>query len=434
MDSSSQAIFSVLIGIPLLIWILTNPYVGIVIILISLPVIDLLPEVPFLTSIIIPFGAATFVGFLFSKKNRKIKSPYYWGPVQVTSIFFILWVFISNPVAALFGPARNWILTFFQCWILLWLSSNLMDTFAKQRTFMWLFSIVCVVSAIFAISQGQIGSTLSDSIRAGGLANQPNITARYLVIAFVFLTYLLSSTRKPFLRVLIILGIVITFIGVFFTLSRTGIVLLIVAVGLLIFSSGNKRALVIFLVVGFATFLLINFSSGIVDILNTILPSIEQGGNTVGLRYSLWQAGWRMWLDHPVTGVGIGLFTENLPTYAYELPAWRWNLVAHNTYVSILAETGLVGLVLFVSMIFFSLRNFLAINKGWSAEILSLRNTWLIVFITILIGSVTKNDHYEKFFWFIMGISVFFQNYYKESSKAEPVLVQDESSDLSNAN
>lgn len=410
-----------IIGILTIIWILTNPYVGIIITLVSLPLLDLLPEVPLFTSLIIPIGAATFVSFLLSEKNRKIKRKKYWDSVHIISIVFILWVFISNPVAAMFGAARNWILTFIQCWILLWLSSNLMDTSTKQRTFMWIFSLVCVISALFTIAEGQIGSTVSESIRAGGLADQPNITARYLVISFIFLTYLLSFTKNGFIRLLTLFGIALTFIGVFFTLSRSGIIMLVVSAGLLFLTSKGKRSVGLIIIYLIAAFLLITFSSDVIDIVETIIPSITQGENTIGLRYSLWQAGWRMWLDNPITGVGIGLFTENLPFYAYELPPYRWNLVAHNTFVTILAETGVVGLVLFVLMILFSIRNFLAINKKASSEILSLRNIWLIVFVALLIGSMTKNDHYEKFLWFMMGVSVFFQNYVKESSRDESV-------------
>ena len=51
-----------------------------------------------------------------------------------------------------------------------------------------------------------------------------------------------------------------------------------------------------------------------------------------------------MWRDHPVLGVGVG----NYPiAYArYSLPKWRMALGhAHNYYLNIAAETGLLGLL-----------------------------------------------------------------------------------------
>lgn len=412
MENTFQTIIFAFVGIGLLILIITKPYIGIVLTIISLPVVDLLPTVPLLSSILIPIGAATIAGFLFEKKGEKFRGPRYSDKLQIISLIFVFWIFLSNPMASLFGEARNWFFTFIQCWILLWLSKNLMGSEKKQQTFMWIFSVVCVISAVFAITEGQIGSTISDSVRAGGLADQPNITARYLVIAMVFLTYLISVVRSPLLRVLVIVGVAVTFIGVFFTLSRTGIVLLMIAAGLIILSSRGKRAFFFFLVFVLVTFVLINYSSGVIKIVETIIPSITQGQDTIGYRYALWRAGWRMWLDKPIAGVGIGKFIEFSGIYAIDLPFSQRTKIAHNTYISVLAETGIVGLIIFACMLFYTLKNFLSVNKKVDARsTLTLRNTWLIVFITIFVGSLTKNDQYDKFFWFIMGISVFFQSH-----------------------
>lgn len=409
--SNNYSTVLLVIIIPLIsVLILMKPFVGIILTLVSLPLLDLLPDVPLVSSIVIPIGAATIAGYLFSQKGQKKQNLLAWNKLFIVSFFFVIWVFISNPRAAIFGEARNWAFTLLQCWVLLWLSSKLLDTAAKQRSFMWIFSFVCVISALFSISQGQIGTSISDSIRAGGLADQPNITARYLVVAFIFLTYLLSLPQKWFIKALTLFGIVVTFVGVFFTLSRTGIIMLAVAGGLLFLTSERKKSVVLIIVYVISALLLVSFSADIFKILESIIPSITQGGNTIGLRYSLWRAGWRMWLDNPIAGVGIGKFSENLPIYAQDLPPFRRSLVAHNTYVSVLAETGFVGILLLLFMIFFSLQNYIVPNKALSVDITALRKAWIIAFISILIGSTTKNDHYDKFFWFIMGISVFFQN------------------------
>jgi len=64
-------------------------------------------------------------------------------------------------------------------------------------------------------------------------------------------------------------------------------------------------------------------------------------------RLAHWQAAIRMWADHPWLGVGIGNYTVVYPAYA--LPHWPEPLGhAHNTYLNIGAETGLVGLVVYV--------------------------------------------------------------------------------------
>jgi len=60
-------------------------------------------------------------------------------------------------------------------------------------------------------------------------------------------------------------------------------------------------------------------------------------------RLAHWQAGWDMFSEHPWLGVGIGNYEPVYPAYA--LPRWEEPLGhAHNYYLNIAAEAGLVGL------------------------------------------------------------------------------------------
>ncbi len=60
-------------------------------------------------------------------------------------------------------------------------------------------------------------------------------------------------------------------------------------------------------------------------------------------RLAHWQAGWDMFSEHPWLGVGIGNYEPVYPAYA--LPYWDAPLGhAHNYYLNIAAEAGLVGL------------------------------------------------------------------------------------------
>lgn len=73
-------------------------------------------------------------------------------------------------------------------------------------------------------------------------------------------------------------------------------------------------------------------------------------------RLAHWIAGVRMFLDHPILGVGIGNYPDAYPKYAitiFVLPLGH----AHNYYINIAAETGSIGLVvylLFLLAIFFA--------------------------------------------------------------------------------
>jgi len=74
---------------------------------------------------------------------------------------------------------------------------------------------------------------------------------------------------------------------------------------------------------------------------------VDDANYAVVERMAHWQAAWEMWLARPVLGVGIGNYAVTYPAYA--LPRWDDPLGhAHNYFLNIAAETGLVGLGAYV--------------------------------------------------------------------------------------
>jgi putative inorganic carbon (HCO3(-)) transporter len=83
-------------------------------------------------------------------------------------------------------------------------------------------------------------------------------------------------------------------------------------------------------------------------------------------RMAHWQAGWYMFLDHPWLGVGAGNYGQAYPDYFVGM--WRDALGhAHNYYINILAELGLVGgctLLLLLGLAFRQLGGALVGSEG----------------------------------------------------------------------
>lgn len=139
-----------MIGLVIILLVLRRPYLGIVFIAASLPIADLLPEIPYMTSVIPLIGGVTLVIFLLSRRKEN-RSALHLSNVHLAGLVFIIWIFVSNPQAAWFGADRNWVFTFFQLWVVAWLAGELLDSPEKHRVFMWLYSIITIISALFAI-------------------------------------------------------------------------------------------------------------------------------------------------------------------------------------------------------------------------------------------------------------------------------------------
>lgn len=394
--------------------IFLKPYLGIIIIASSLPVVDLLPEIPYFTSVVPIVGGVTLVAYVLHWSRGVGKPLVHFRSVHIVGLLFIIWVFISNPEAALFGTDRNWIFTLLQLWILICLAGELMDTPYRHQVFMWIFAISSTLSAFLAIQNGRIGDNIYMSARSAGLAEGANAAGRYFVVAFVFLNFLQIITKKRFMRLLLLVSMGVTFLGVFFTVSRTSILLLFIAIGFMIILHTKIKyqiQIIIFFVIVMAGLWL--YSDSLEKILSSIFPSITQGTDTIGLRYRLWDAGWHMWLDHPIVGVGIGRYPGQLINYSqagtipifYLIPG----LVTHNMYIQVLAETGFLGFGLFVLLLAITLKNIWTSNNGSDPKFRFLRNAWAVVFLVMLVGGITKSDQADKLIWVTVGISSFFQ-------------------------
>lgn len=408
-----------IIGLVFLLLIFKQPYLGVAFSIAILPIIDIFSSIPLFSSVSLPIGIATLAAYLFRSKNPGKKSKNRMEAVYFLALVFIFWVVVSNPEAAILGEDRFWIFTFAQLWVLMALSGELLDTPQKQKTTMLIFALAGLVSAIFAIMQGEISEEAVSSIRVSGLATNANQAARYFIIALVFFYYLRSKTEKPFLKFFYLVGIFITFFGVFFTVSRSGMLLLFGALGLiLIFQPRVKNKVGLILLTIVALVVLSFFAESIFRIIGDIFPAIQEGSDTVGLRYNLWRAGWNMWLDHPITGVGIGQYNYLLRHYMVGFEGPTVNFASpHNTYVQVLSETGIIGFILFMAMLIRSFQNLWPTALEIDEEFRSLRDTWFIVLLVISVGGISITDLGNKVFWMVLGVSAAFAN--KEPVKSK---------------
>ena len=124
--------------------------------------------------------------------------------------------------------------------------------------------------------------------------------------------------------------------------------------------------------------------------------SDDTGLGSASMRIELWKTGWYIFLEHPVTGVGVGGFQlmamENWERYQVHNTVVQFKYV-HNQYLAALATRGVPGLILF--LLFMTIPIYIAMqhkSEDASAEVARLS----VIFISLvyLVGCLGE-DHFE---------------------------------------
>jgi O-antigen ligase len=141
--------------------------------------------------------------------------------------------------------------------------------------------------------------------------------------------------------------------GIFLSLSRGGMIALVIEIGLIVFYTMGRRMRMILIPVVVAL--------GSAAISYQYIARAQNQGNDYTAedaetsRFELWEAGKAMIFAHPFLGVGSRSFGEYAPAYG-EISHDNRGKNAHNTFVEVAATTGLFGFGAFVAMLLGAIR------------------------------------------------------------------------------
>src|SRR5690348_11223478 len=261
----------------------------------------------------------------------------------------VQWLFRSaSPFAT-----RTELLLFSADLILIFLAAQAFRTIQDWRRFAWFLIVFGFLVSGFGILQHLTFNGKLYWFREmtyGGIPFGPYVNRNHfagfaeLVIPLSLVPLILGKVRRERLASVAIFA-VIPLAALFLAASRGGLVSLFCEVVLLLLlllvvrRSLGKHAL------AGATVLVLAFSLvswiGVRQILSRF-SSFQNLEVSEGKRASMRQGTWRMFLDHPVAGVGFGAFEAAYPPYETQYDGKIVNH-AHNDYLEILAETGLLG-------------------------------------------------------------------------------------------
>jgi O-antigen ligase len=270
-------------------------------------------------------------------------------------VLFVGWSLISatwaeNPGAAVVGFTRY-----------LPNAMLFLIVFAAVRTrehLLWVvgaFVIGAFLSGLYGLI---VPAPPQDIGRLAGAGGDPNETAAAMVAGLALATALGIAVRgKPLVRLACAVAGVICMLALFLTSSRGGLIALGVALIAAVFLGGRRRGTMLFAALGAVLVTVFYFATIAPDSVRERVTHPEGGTG----RVDIWTVGWRMVQDNAIEGVGSGNFTTASIHYLLEPGALLRDdfivdtpKVAHNTYLQVLAELGVVGFVLFVTILLFS--------------------------------------------------------------------------------
>jgi len=221
-----------------------------------------------------------------------------------------------------------------------------------------------VVSVIIGLATGSLNSATASVTQTAvkgrftGGGGDPNVQAAAFVASLFLITGLFSVYRGRKARVALLASFVLIAVGFFATQSRGGLLALAVATiaALVLAPRQRRRILGLVALATIAGGILLAAKPGALGRITDL------GGGSSG-RSDLWRVGWQVFTGHPVAGVGAGNFQVieshyvlrpgaiSRIQYLTDVPH-----LVHNTYLQLLAETGVIGLVGFLAVIIGSLR------------------------------------------------------------------------------
>ncbi len=342
-------VFSIVAALVLLAVALKSPYTAfliyVIVILLRPGEVFGLPYIAKLT------GGACLAGWMFNMIQTKQIAPL--TPLSKTMLAFF--VAVSASVLTCY-----WLAAFTEAWkmvlqllLLFFLIVNLVDSTRKLRGFgialLVIAGIVCTVSLLSFLSSRGYDSDDRLASAFGTLYGDSNEFAQFILMFIPFPFILLSYAKRLYVRLFLIALIAVGLVGLIMSGSRGGF-LGLVAVMIYLAVRGTRRFSMLTAVIAISVMLAMLIPSSYTHRIESI--NDLQSDESIELRLEAWQAGFRMFLSNPVTGVGAGCFLGASTSFGMS----HW-LVAHNSFLNALAELGFFGFMPFVLLFYFAFKS-----------------------------------------------------------------------------
>jgi putative inorganic carbon (hco3(-)) transporter len=347
-----------------------------------------------LTSIAGAALAAVLLGTAMAKKKleRPPGSCWWWGLLVAWAAVTVLWALDWKPTTT-----RN--LTTAIMLLLLYLVALSTNITRRELRTVSLFAVAgACVAAIYTIFQFYHGANYHDEIRgslmAGDKAADPNYFAATLLLPLSlavsgFLTPGRWLARLPWLVVAAIIAF-----GILVTGSRGAMVAVVVMILFYMYARHVSRLMTVPLV---AIFVALSFFMP--DSFFTRMGTTAESGGSG--RLVVWQTGLVAFERYGLVGAGFNNFGVAYRENVGSAPLWNHTYVsgAHNSYLEVAVEMGIVGLVLVLAAVVGQLRAARRCRKNMADTVGGVIVAYEAACYAILVAGFFISIIWEKWFW-----------------------------------
>ena len=319
------------------------------------------------------------------------------------------------------APGSTWheLLTYTQLFLMVLLLWDLLDTRKKVETAVQAYVLGAFVTSgsIIANYLSSPGARFPAHDRVNALGYKIDGIALIVAIALPAAWYLAAgptwSNRRPALRVLNFAYI--PFGGMALVLTGTrGATLATIPTAIFVLwslkhASGTLRAMAVGALLCASVLVYFYAPRGMLDRISTATTATQLGqqGGALSGRWSIWTASVDVWMHHPVRGIGVGAHRAAVSPILGQTKIYKTaSKQAHNTYISVLTETGIIGGLLFLGVllsVFARLRDLAGWERWyWSAQVgvllidamsLSLedsKSVWIFLSLAVAAGALAR--------------------------------------------
>lgn len=252
-----------------------------------------------------------------------------------------------------------------------------------------------VAAALVAIVQFYSGVFYEDSMRGslimGSRQADPNFFAATLLLPFSLAFGQVLSSRRLLRKAALTAAVLVIGFGIFVTMSRGGIIALGVMVAVYLYRLRTNWRILL------PVCLLLMLLAAVPELFFARFQ--EVGSSRSAARMDFWVVGLAAFWHHWMLGVGLSNFPAAYDAYVQYAPSFHeFHRMAHNVYLSVLVESGIVGFFLFAGALWSQLRSLWRPENSTVAALLP----YQAASCAVLVSGLFLDILWTKSFWLVL--------------------------------